>query len=106
MWTTGDPSRHNLAKNLSTYWNQQLEAANQNFAANHPDAEVAIFDPAPTFNSILDNWQDYGAPNNTCISYPDGEPCLWHDFIHAGLVINNALGHAIYETIAQDLNFY
>lgn len=71
-----------LGKNLTRFWNDEIQRQNVQFLESHSDARSTFYDPLPLFNRILDHPHRYGAPNNTCLSYPDGTPCLWHDFIH------------------------
>ncbi|KAF2208519.1 carbohydrate esterase family 16 protein, partial [Cercospora zeae-maydis SCOH1-5] len=82
------------------YWNSQMSTGNQNFMKKWPNARSRIFDPTSTFNQILDNPRSYGAPNATCFSLPDGQPCLWRDFIHPGIRLHRALGEAMGKIVA------
>lgn len=82
-------------RNLTTIWNNAIQSSATSFPSRYPGAKMVIFDPTATFNQILDQPQQYGAPNNTCYSYPAGQPCLWADFIHPGLVVQKALGNAM-----------
>lgn len=93
----GDTSNPNSVeiKNLTAYWNSQVQSQGFFWQFEHPDVTYDIVDPSDTFNKILDDPTAYGAPNAscaTCVSYPQGEPCLWVDFIHPGVVIQDAFG--------------
>ncbi|PIA91539.1 hypothetical protein CB0940_09067 [Cercospora beticola] len=83
-----------------SYWNSQMIAGNQTFAQRFPAARSRIFDHTSTFNQYLDNPRTFGVPNATCFSSPDGQPCLWRDFIHPGIRIQRALGLAIGRIVA------
>lgn len=77
------------------YWNNQMTSANGQYSSTRPQARARVFDPTSVFNQILDNPRNYGAPNSTCFSLPAGQPCLWRDFIHPGIVIHRRLGQAL-----------
>ncbi|KAH9842144.1 lipolytic enzyme, G-D-S-L [Teratosphaeria destructans] len=88
----GTASSATEIQTLTSYWNQEVAAVCQNFSTRYPLARTFVFDPTPIFDEILDSPQHFGAPNSTCFSYPQGRPCLWHDFIHPGVVIQEAFG--------------
>ncbi|CZT22713.1 uncharacterized protein RCC_08418 [Ramularia collo-cygni] len=101
-WGTG-PDAANVAA-LTQYWNAQMQSANSQFQKLHPYASSRIVDPTATFNTILSNPQQYGAPNATCWSFPEGQPCLWHDFGHPGIVIQTAFGKQM-GSLIQSIGF-
>ncbi|EME43722.1 carbohydrate esterase family 16 protein [Dothistroma septosporum NZE10] len=84
-----------LVRNLTAYWNNAVHSCAKSFSSKYPGSEMEVFDPSTTFNTILDNPTGYGAPNSTCYSYPAGQPCLWADFIHPGIVMQRAFGNAM-----------
>lgn len=86
-------------RNGTEWWNNHIHNQNGDFLAHHSEAHSKIFDPTPVFDRILDNPEAYGAPNSTCASYPQGEPCLWHDFIHPGKVIQHEFGESMVEVV-------
>ncbi|KAF2163002.1 carbohydrate esterase family 16 protein [Zasmidium cellare ATCC 36951] len=79
-------------RQLTSWWNNRMQQQHKKFQSRYAAARSMIVDPTPTFNSVLDNAQDYGAPNNTCVSYPRGQPCLWADFIHPGILVQREFG--------------
>lgn len=76
-----------------------MNTANNRFRFFHRSAKSLLVDPSTVFNTILDNPQTYGAPNNTCYSYPQGQPCLWDDFIHPGIVLQREFGNRMVTAI-------
>lgn len=77
---------------LTSWWNNCMQQQNKNFQSRYAAARSLILDPTATFYNVLDDPQGYGAPNNTCVSYPRGQPCLWADFIHPGIVVQREFG--------------
>lgn len=77
------------------YWNQNMKQEHDKFRRRHPFADARIVDPTDLFNRILNDPETYGAPNSSCFNFPEGQPCLWHDFIHPGIVIQAELGNLI-----------
>lgn len=77
------------------FWNDKINEEHRKFRVQHPLARSEVVDPAASFNQILDNPNENGAPNSTCTSFPEGTPCLWHDFIHPGIVIQQRVGEQI-----------
>ncbi|KAF2767475.1 lipolytic enzyme, G-D-S-L [Teratosphaeria nubilosa] len=82
-------------QNLTTYWNHRVAAGCRNLSISYPGARTFVFDPTSIFDEILDSTQQFGAPDSTCFNYPQGRPCLWHDFIHPGIVIQEAFGRQV-----------
>lgn len=78
---------------LTAWWNNLITQQNTKFKSAHSSAKSLIVDPTSVFTAVLDNPRQYGAPNSTCLSYPQGQPCLWADFIHPGIVMQRELGN-------------
>ncbi|KJX97991.1 cellulose-binding gdsl lipase acylhydrolase like protein [Zymoseptoria brevis] len=91
----GNSSNAADVKTMTTWFNNQIKSRAATFRSQYPLASLSIADPTPYFNTILDNPTRYGAPNSTCQSYPAGQPCLWHDFIHPGIVLQRTFGQVM-----------
>ncbi|SMY28558.1 unnamed protein product [Zymoseptoria tritici ST99CH_1A5] len=95
VYSYGNSTSAPDVKNLTIWFNSQVKSRAASFRSQYPLANLSIVDPTPYFNAVLDNPARYGAPNSTCLSYPAGQPCLWHDFAHPGIAIQRTFGQAM-----------
>lgn len=102
---SGDAKHAPLFRNLTQYWNDQIQQGSDNFQHQHDGVKSIIIDPGPIYNQILDQPTANGAPNSTCWN-SDGATCLWHDdFVHPGLAIQRAFGQQVGEVLQSSFGF-
>ena len=61
---------------------------------------MKYLDTFPTFNNILDSYEDFGAPNNMCLQ-AENLTCLWNDLLHPGNVIQAAVGQLVFDKLSR-----
>ncbi|KAK4495508.1 hypothetical protein PRZ48_013840 [Zasmidium cellare] len=92
VYDYGNASNAVDVKQLTDWWNSRMREQHTRFRSRHSSAKSLLVDPTLLFHEILDNPQDFGAPSAACVSYPQGQPCLWADFIHPGIVLQREFG--------------
>lgn len=75
-------------------WNSAFPDYSKQFAANHSDISVALYDVHSLFNTVLDDPSKYGFVD--AISSCQNSTCIWADGVHSTFAMHNI--------IADDMN--
>lgn len=90
-----------LRSDIAAY-NTALTERIATFKSSNSGVKALVFDTAPTFNEVVDNFAEYGAKDATCYGSSD---CLWSDNYHAGVAIHKLLAQNLVTAAADNFVF-
>ncbi|OJJ63017.1 hypothetical protein ASPSYDRAFT_41714 [Aspergillus sydowii CBS 593.65] len=82
-------SERELYESVTAQFNNRLRHGVEEWRSANPDSTMRTYDAWSFFTEILDNPQQYGFVDSTCIGYEQG--CLWWDDFHSVSAFHNLL---------------
>ncbi|KAK2731693.1 GDSL-like Lipase/Acylhydrolase [Colletotrichum kahawae] len=90
-----------LRDDISSY-NAELTTRLATFKSANSGVEGLVFDTKPSFDTVVENFAQYGAKDATCYGSSD---CIWADNYHAGLAIHKLLAQNLVKGVAENFVF-
>ncbi|KAK1485439.1 GDSL-like Lipase/Acylhydrolase [Colletotrichum tamarilloi] len=85
-----------------TSYNAALETRLATFKSANSGVKGLVFDTKPSFDTVVENFAQYGAKDATCYGSSD---CIWADNYHAGLAIHKLLAQNLVKGVAANFVF-
>lgn len=90
-----------LRDDISSY-NSELTTRLATFKSANSGVKGLVFDTKPSFDTVVENFAQYGAKDATCYGSSD---CIWADNYHAGLAIHKLLAQNLVKGVAENFVF-
>lgn len=95
-------SKHGIdapwVKKAVEQYNEMTRSHVRAFRRWHPEVAMHYVDVGPTVNYMLDNFEQFGAPDALCDMFTNLS-CLWANDLHAGPKMQRAVAEKIYDTL-------
>lgn len=87
-------SDQKLVESAISSFESKLQSGISNWVGSHSDVKYRYVNPKTAFDSVLDNYASYGAPNSSCYVTQNSN-CLWFNDFHPGYQIHEAVAKEI-----------